>query len=143
MSTLCAKGSLGKNCRNCFTCGNSTHITRNCPWNKRTEQTKVIKVCSTNKTKCLNVELLLNGKLVTGMLDSGVSFLLINFDVTERLEKPRRIKAFNNKVLAANNSTFKIVGGIDMKIQMKPKSGEYDQELLITADNCLPCLWIS
>ena len=100
-------------------------------------------MCSTNKTKCLNVELLLNGKLVTGMLDSGVSFLLISFDVNERLEKPRRIKAFNNKVLAANNLAFKIVGGIDMKIQMKPKSGEYDQELLITADNCLPCLWIS
>ena len=49
------KGHWPKNCRNCFTCGISTHIKRNCPWNKRKEQTNVTRVCSKNKTKCFNV----------------------------------------------------------------------------------------
>ena len=54
------------------TCGSSTHIKRKCPWNKRTEQTN-------------DVELLLNGKLVTGLLESGSSISLISVDTYERL----------------------------------------------------------
>ena len=105
------------------------------------EQTNVIRVCFTNKTKCFNVELLLNGKSVRGLLDSGSSILLISFDTYEQLGKPGSMKAFNIIVLAANNSALKIVGSVDIKIQMKPKSGDFVQEFLITADNCLPCIF--
>ena len=59
-----------------FSCGSSTHIKRSCPWNKWTEQTNVISVRSTNKTKFFNVELLLKVKLV----NSGNCISLINFD---------------------------------------------------------------
>ena len=65
-----------------FFCGISTHIKRNCPWNKRTDSTNVIRMCSTNETKCFNVELILNVKLVTTLLDSGSSFSLTSLDST-------------------------------------------------------------
>ena len=35
---------------------------------------------------------------------------------------------------------LKVVGLINIKIKMKEKSGEFAQEFLITADNCLFCL---
>ena len=35
---------------------------------------------------------------------------------------------------------LKIVGSVDIKIQMKPKSGEFAQDFSKTVDNCLPCL---
>ena len=86
------KGHWSMICRNCFTGGSSTHIKRNCPGNKWTEQTNVIRVCSTIKRKCFNIELLLTGKLVTGLLDSGSSNRLINSDTCEGLGKPGSIK---------------------------------------------------
>ena len=105
-----------------------------------TEQTNVIRVYSTNKMKCFNVELLLNRKLVTGLLHSGSSISLMSFDTYERIEKPGSLKAFNNKVLAAKNSELKTVGSLDIKLKNKPKSGEFNQGFSITADNCLHCL---
>ena len=53
------------------------------------------------------MEFLMNGKLATGVLDSGSSTSLISFDTYERLGKPESIKDFNNKVLAANSSGLK------------------------------------
>ena len=35
---------------------------------------------------------------------------------------------------------MKIVGSVDIKIQLKPKFGEFAQQFSKTADNCLPCL---
>ena len=43
-------------------------------------------------------------------------------------------------MLAANSSALKNVGSVDIKMKMKPKSGEFAQEFLITTDNCLTCL---
>ena len=82
----------------------------------------------------------MNGKLETGLLNSGNSNSLIRFDTYEQLGKHGIIKALNNHELAAKNLALKIVGCVDIKIQMKTKSGEFFQEFLITADNCLPCL---
>ena len=45
------------------------------------------------------------------------------------------------KVLAANNSALKTVCSVAFKIRLKPKSEEFTQEVLITADNCLSCLF--
>ena len=88
------RGHWAKICRNCFTCGSSTQSKQNCPGNQWTERTNVIRACSTNKTKCFNVELLLNGKLVTRLLDSGRSMKLKSFDTCERLGKPGSINFF-------------------------------------------------
>ena len=49
-------------------------------------------------------------------------------------------KAFNNKVLAANNSALKTVHCVDINIHVKPKPEEFAHDLLIMVDNCLPCL---
>ena len=140
---LCGqKSQWAKNCHNCFTCRSSAHTKRICPWIKRTKQTNIIDACSTDKTNCFNVKLLLNGKLVSGALDSGSSIVLISFDTYGTLGKPGSIKAINNKVLATNNSASKIVVSVDVKIQMKLISVELTHEFLITADNCLPCLLV-
>ena len=48
-----------------------------------TEHYNVIKLFFANKTKCFNVELQLNGKVVTGLLDSRSSSSLINLTTYE------------------------------------------------------------
>ena len=67
---------------------------------KSTEQTNVFRVCSTNKRKCFNVELLLNRKLVPGLLYRGSSISFKSFDKYELLGKTGSIKAFIKKELA-------------------------------------------
>ena len=78
------------------------------------------------------------GLTIEREIGSSISF--VSFDTYERLGKPGSIKAFNSKVLAANSSMFQKLGSVDIKIQMKPKSGDIARNILITADNCLPCL---
>ena len=73
------EGHTSRNFQNCFLCGSSQHLKRNCPFKKKTtENCNVIRVCSTNTIKCLNAEIILHGNRCVGLIASGSSMMLLN-----------------------------------------------------------------
>ena len=137
------KGHKIKQCRNCFHCGCSQHIKRYCPNRKpkqTTESANVIKVCSTSTTKCFTIQILIQGQMKVGLVDSGSSVSLISVELLKAIVDTKRIDAYNNRVLAANNTSVKILGKVELLVQMKPKQPEFLHEFFVTQENHIPLL---
>ena len=131
------KGHRIKQCRNCFCCGSSQHLERYCP-NRKTKQTtesaNVIKVCSTSTTKCFSIQILIKGQIKVGLVDSGSSVSLISVELLKAIGDTKRIDPYNNRVLAANNTSVKILGKVKLLVQVKPKQPEFLHEFLVTQE---------
>ena len=128
-------------CRNCFQCGSSQHLKRNCPFRKKTtENCNVIRVCSTNTIKCLNPDLILHGNRCVGLIDSGSSIPLLSWSTYKKLGKPRIVQTYTKRVLTANNSAVKTIGRVTLLVQLQPRLPEVEQEFVITADKGIECL---
>ena len=137
------KGHRIKQCRNCFHCGSSQHIKRYCPNRKpkqTTESANVIKVCSTSTTKCFTIQILVQGQMKVGLVDSGSSVSLISVELLKAIGDIKRIDPYNNRVLAANNTSVKILGKVELLVQMKPKQPKVLHAFLVTQENHIPLL---
>ena len=135
------EGHPAKYCRNCFFCGISQHLKKDCPQRKKKdEKFNLIKICSANAYKCFNTELIIHGHKCIGLVDSGSSVSLISQGTYERLGKPGKLEAYNKRVLAANNSSVQIVGKVNLFVQFKPRTQEIEQEFLVTAEECIECI---
>ena len=131
-------GHISRNCRNCLLCGSSQHLKRNCPFKKKTtENCNVIRVCSTNTIKYLNAEIILHGNRCVGLIDSGISISLLRWFTYEKLGKPGILQTYTKRGLTANNSAVKIIGRVKLLVQLQPILPEFEQEFVITADECL------
>ena len=111
------KGHRIKQCRNCFHCGSSQRMKRYCPNRKpkqTTESGNVIKVCSTSTTKCFTIQILRQGQMKMGLVDSGSSVSLISVELLKAIGDTKRIDPYNNRVLAANNTSVKILGKVEL-----------------------------
>ena len=137
------KGHRIKQCRNCFHCGSSQHTKRYCP-NRKPKQTtqlaNVIKVCSTSTTKCFTIQILIQGQMKVGLVDSDCSVSLISVELLKAIGDTKLIDPYNNRVLAANNTSVKILGKVELLVQMKPKQPEFLHEFLVTQENHIPLL---
>ena len=135
------EGHPAKYCKNCFFCGSSQHLKKDCPQRKKKdEKFNLIKICSANAYKCFNTELIIHGHKCIGLVDSGSSVSLISQGTYERLGKPGKLEAYNKRVLAANNSSVQIMGKVNLFVQFKPKTQEIEQEFLVTAEECIECI---
>ena len=132
---------ISRSCRNCFLCGSSQHLKRNCPFKKKTtENSNVIRVCSTNTIKCLNAEIIFHGNRCVGLKDSGSSISLLSWSTYKKLGIPGIVQTYTKRVLTANNSVVKIIGRITLLVQMQPRLPEVEQEFVITAGEGIECL---
>ena len=62
-------------------CGCSKNIKRYRPNRKpkqTTETTNVIKICSASTTKCFSIQILIQGQMILGLVDSGNGLYLIS-----------------------------------------------------------------
>ena len=88
-----------------------------------------------------NAEILIHGNKCVGLIDSGSSVSLVSQDTCDRLGKPGKLEKYDKRVIAANNSAVQIVGKVKLFVQFKPKTQEIEQEFLVTADNCIDCIF--
>ena len=122
-------------------CGGSQHLKRNCPLKKKiTENSNVIRVCSTNTIKCLNAEIILHGNRCVRLIDSGSSISILSWSTYEKLGKPGIVQTYTKRVLTANNSAVKIIGRVTLLVQLQPRISEVEQEFVITVDEGIECL---
>ena len=70
-----------------------------------------------------------------GLVDSGSSVSFISVELLKAIGDTRRIDPYNNKSLAANNISVKILGKVEISVQMKPKQPEFLHEFLVTQKN--------
>ena len=75
-----------------------------------------------------------------GLVDSGSSVSLISVELLKAIGDTKRIDPCNNRVLAANNTSVKILGKVELLVQMKPKQPEFLHEFLVTQENHTPLL---
>ena len=82
-------------CRNCFLCGISKHLKRNCTFKKKTtENCNATSVCSTNTIKCVNAEIILHGNRFVGLIDSGSSISFLSWYTYEKLGQPGVVQTY-------------------------------------------------
>ena len=129
-----------KQCRNCFYCGSSQHIKRYCPNRKpkqTTESANVIRVFSTSTTKRFSIQTLIPGQMKVGLVDSGISVSLIGVELLQAVGDTKRIDPNNNRVVATNNTLVKILGKVELLVQMKHKQPEFLHEFLVTQEKII------
>ena len=62
-----------------------------------------------------------------GLVDSGNGVYLISAELLKPIGDTKRIESYNNRVLAANNTSVKILGKVELLDQMKSKKPEIFQ----------------
>ena len=75
-----------------------------------------------------------------GLVDSGSKVSLIRVELLKTIGDTKRIDSYNNRVLAANNTSVKILGRVELLVQMKPKQPEFLHEFLVTEENLVSLL---
>ena len=66
---------------------------------------------------------------------SGSSLFLISVELLKAIGDTKRIDPYNNRVLTANITSVKILGKVELLVQMKPKKPEFLHEFLVTQEN--------
>ena len=129
------EGYISRNCRNCFLCGSSQHLKRNCPFKKKTtENCNFIRVCSTNTTKCIGAEIILHGTRYVVLTDRGCSISLLSWSTYEKLGKSGTVQTYTKRELTADNSAAKIIGRKILLVQLQPRLPEVEKEFVITTE---------
>ena len=75
-----------------------------------------------------------------GLIDSGSSVSLISVDLLKAIGDTKRIDPYSNRVLAANNISFKTLGKVEPLVQMKPKQPKFLHQFLVTQENHISLL---
>ena len=70
-----------------------------------------------------------------GLVDSGSSVSLISAELLKAIGDTKRADPYNNRVLASNHTSVKILGKIVFLAQMKPKQPKFLHEFLLTQEN--------
>ena len=73
---------------------------------------------TTNATSSYYAQILVQGKLLDALIDSGSSITLLNIDIYNKFDNKEPIDEYRQRVLTANNSPMSIIGRINFTVQL-------------------------
>ena len=107
---------------------------------KTTANCNVIRVCSTNKIKCLNTEFLLQREQASKLIDNGSSISFLSWSTDKELWKSENVRKYTKRWLTGKNSTVKIIRRVILLVQLQPRLTGVEQEFVITAHDVIKSL---
>ena len=90
--------------------------------------------------EALFAKIMIKGKLIMALIDSGSSVDFISDTLYKQLGEPSQIRMCNKNIIAANNGKMPIMGSTDIQVQLQKFTCEITVKFLVTRIEITPCL---